>query len=217
MPAFEAAQELGIWGIEADIRWTADLVPVIHHDPDTGRLFGTNLTLRATRFQDLRDAVPEIPTLDELIDRLGGRTHLMLEIKDEPFPQIEKQIRILREKLAGLQPMSDFHLLALDPVLFETFDVRPRSCCLSVSLAKVKTISEKTLRAGYGGLTGHYLLLNRRVSRRHRQAGQAIGTGFIRSRNCLFREINREVEWIFTNDGEKLQKIVDDATATKRG
>lgn len=217
LPAFEAAAEIGIWGIETDIRWTSDLVPVIHHDPDTGRLFDRNLTIRDTPFQDLRDAIPQIPTLEELVDRFGGTLHLMLELKEEPFPQIEKQIDILRERLSALEPISDFHILSLDPALFETFDIRPRSSCLSVTLDKVEAISDETRRSGYGGLTGHYLLLNEHIRLKHQQVDQAIGTGFIRSRNCLFRELNRDVRWIFTNDAEKLQKIVNESKALMQG
>jgi len=33
LPAFDNARANGVWGIEFDIRWTADLVPVIIHDP----------------------------------------------------------------------------------------------------------------------------------------------------------------------------------------
>ena len=40
LQAFARARESGVWGVECDIRWTADQVPVIHHDPGGSRLFG---------------------------------------------------------------------------------------------------------------------------------------------------------------------------------
>jgi len=207
--AFERARTGGVWGIETDIRWTADLVPVISHDPDTQRIFGSPVTIREVTFDGLRARVPGVPSLAEVIARFGRDTHLMLELKAEAFPDIERQRQILREHLSGLRPGDDFHILALDPDLFETFDIRPRACCLSVALDNMAVIGERTLAAPYGGLTGHYLLLNDDIKQRHERVGQKVGTGFIRSRNCLYREMNRNVEWIFSNDAVALQRIVD--------
>lgn len=210
MRAFEAASTAGAWGIEADIRWTADMVPVIIHDPDTKRVFEKNITIAETTCAELRNAVPEIPTLAQLVDRLGGKTHLMLEIKADPFPRIERQKEILCEHLSALQAEKDYHFLSLDPALFELFEIRPSRCCLGVAEENVSALSDGVVSGGYGGLTGHYMLLGDGIKERHAGAGQQIGTGFIRSRNCLYREINRGVEWIFTNDAVKLQRILRD-------
>jgi len=209
MDAFERARANGVWGIEADIRWTADLVPVISHDPDTQRIFDRPLTIGEVTFEALRAAVPEVPSLAEVIARFGRETHLMLELKAGTFPNLQRQRRILRERLAGLDPGGDYHFIALDPNLFETFDIRPRECCLTIALDNMAAISEATLNSPYGGLTGHYFLLDDAIKERHELAGQKVGTGFIASRNGLYREINRNVEWIFSDDAVALQRIVD--------
>ena len=206
--AFELARAAGVWGIEADIRWTADLVPVVVHDPDTTRVFGQKLTIAESSFQQLRQALPEIPSLAELIAEFGGNTHLMLELKQQEFPQLAQQRQILREHLAGLTPGEQYHLLALDPRLFEAFAIEPHSCCLVVAETNTGSSSEATLTKGYGGLAGHYLLLNSEIQRRHEQAGQRIGIGFVRSRNSLYRELNRGVEWVFSNHAASLQRKV---------
>jgi glycerophosphoryl diester phosphodiesterase len=214
--AFEAARAAGVWGIETDIRWTADLVPVLSHDPGTARVFGKPVTIAGVTFAELRAAVPELPSLAELVAEFGGNTHLMLELKAAPFPGTAKrQAEILRAHLAALRPGRDYHVLALDPALFEAFDIVPRSCCLSVAQDNMAEIAGKTLAAPYGGLTGHFLLLNDAIKRRHEQAGQKVGTGFVASRNCLYREIGRDVEWIFSDDAVALQKIVDELVATR--
>ena len=210
LQAFRVASQAGVWGIEADIRWTADLVPVIIHDPDTRRVFGRPVDVARVGLDELRRAVPDVPTLAELVETFGQRTHLMLELKDEVFPDIAAQKQILARHLAGLAPRDDYHVLALDPSLFETFDIQPRRCCLPVAMANSRSMSERTLSSDYGGLTGHYLLLSERVRHRHENAGQKIGTGFVRSRNCLYREINRGVEWIFSNDAVHLQGFLRD-------
>ena len=214
--AFQAAEQAGVWGIEADIRWTADLIPVIIHDPDTGRVFGKRITVGGVEFDELRSKVPEVPTLAELVGTFGGNTHLMLELKREEFPDIERQKQILDRRLSGLLPERDYHVLALDAALFETFDIRPRSCCLPVAQTNSRSMSNLTLSSDYGGLTGHYVLLNERIRRKHENAGQKVGTGFVRSRNCLYREVNRGVEWIFSNDAVRLQNSIDNERTTSR-
>ena len=209
--AYEIARTNGVWGIETDIRWTRDLVPVVCHDPDCRRVFGNSMTIGEVNFAELRDAVPLIPSLAELVEEFGGNTHLMIEIKAEAFPHKQRQKQILLEHLASLTPGEDYHLLALDPGRFELVDFLPRKFCLPVAETNTRIISKASLAGGYGGLTGHYLLLNKQLKQRHEQAGQQIGTGFIGSRNCLYRELNRGVEWIFSNNAVKLQQLLDHA------
>lgn len=210
MRAFQIAVDAGVWGIETDIRWTSDLVPVIIHDPDTVRVFGKQVRICDLTFDALRQAIPDILSLTELVAQFGGNTHLMLELKDEHFPDIEQQKRVLNDSLSALTPHQDYHILSLDPMLFDTFDIQPRTCCLPVAMSSVAPLSNAALVSGHGGVTGHYLLLNESVRQKHAAAGQKIGTGFIRSRNCLFRELNRGVEWIFTNDAVRLQSMINE-------
>jgi glycerophosphoryl diester phosphodiesterase len=39
----------------------------------------------------------------------------------------------------------------------------------------------------------------------HHKKDQQVGTGFIESRGCLFRELNRGTDWIFSNNSVALQ------------
>ena len=211
LAAFDRAASAGVWGIETDIRWTADLVPVIIHDADTARVFGRNIRVADATLAELREAVPEVPTLAEVVARFGTSTHLMLELKDERFPDLAAQKRILREHLVGLEAGTDYHLLALDPTLFERFDIVEPRHCLPVAMTNMAAMSKAALDAGYGGVTGHFLLLTDAIRDRHLAAGQHAGTGFIRSANALAREIHRGMAWIFTNDSVAIQHVLDDA------
>ncbi|MEC8819679.1 MAG: glycerophosphodiester phosphodiesterase family protein, partial [Pseudomonadota bacterium] len=58
--AYDIARTNGVWGIEVDIRWTADLVPVVCHDPDGGRVFGNPIIVGEKSFAELREAIPDI-------------------------------------------------------------------------------------------------------------------------------------------------------------
>lgn len=209
LEAFRLASSSGVWGVECDIRWTADSVPVVSHDPDARRLFGRALRIGEVRFKQLRRELPLIPSLAEVIAEFGGNTHLMLELKAQDSPDRAAWAGILRQHLAGLVPGRDYHLLALDPRLFATADFLPPQYCFPVAQTNVAELSRASLERGYGGLTGHFLLLDERVKQRHQSAGQRIGTGFVASRNCLLREINRGVEWIFSNHALRLQGILD--------
>ena len=210
LEAFDAARAAGVWGIECDIRWTADLVPVICHDPSPARVFGATVNLSALTFDQLRTSVPGIPSLEEVIQNFGRDTHLMLELKAEPWPNPSRQREILRALLAPLTPATDFHMLALAPSLFEPLDFLPSESFFPVAEMNVSTMSTQAIAGGYAGMGGHYLLLTNRVKRNHDACGQRLGTGFPSSRNALFRELNRGIEWIFSNHAVALQHIRDD-------
>jgi glycerophosphoryl diester phosphodiesterase len=208
LPAFNKARDSGVWGVELDIRWTQDLVPVVSHDACGMRLFGRDEKIRELSAAQLRVIMPEVPTLAEVVSHYGGKVHLMIEIKDEAYPQLVQQKRVLSEQLEGLVAGQDYHFLGLDPSLYDKVDFVDRKFFFPVSELNRAGLSKAVIDGGFGGLTGHFWLLNKRLQRRHEGVGQTIGTGFISSRNCLFRELNRGVQWIFSNDAVKLQQIL---------
>ena len=207
--AFDNARTAGVCGLECDIRWTQDQVPVICHDVSLERVFDLPLEVAAVDFVELRKRAPSVPSLAEVVQRYGGHMHLMLEIKSLSRAHLVAQRASLQAILGGLQPAADFHILALDPALFELVAFLPSRALLPVAELNVALLSQISLQRDYAGLAGHYLLLNERIHRRHRAAGQWIGTGFPRSRNAMLREINRGVEWIFSNDAVHLQRELD--------
>lgn len=209
LQAFEQARVAGVWGIECDIRWTSDLVPVICHDPSPARVFGEASTIMSLTFDQLHSRVADVPRLEDVIRLFGGHTHLMLEIKAEPWPEPARQCEILRSLLAPLEPVKYYHILALDPTVFDPLSWLPSECFFPVAETNVKAVSEKAIAHSYGGLGGHYLLLTNALKKQHDMHKQRLGTGFPASRNCLFRELNRDIEWIFSNNAVALQGIRD--------
>jgi glycerophosphoryl diester phosphodiesterase len=140
-----------------------------------------------------------------VIGRYGGKTHLMVEVKQERYPDPGRQNRILRELFAGLKPGADFHLLSLTPEMFRLAPFAPPSACIPVARLNVRQLSRLALRNGYGGVAGHYALVGDAVIRRQHAAGQGVGTGYPRSLRVLAREVNRQVDWIFTNHAGDVQ------------
>jgi len=206
--AFDAALQAGVWGIELDVRWTRDLQPVVMHDADLKRVFGLELTTAAVAFEELRSQCPHVPTLQEVVGRYGGKMHLMVEIKAEEYPRPDRQNRILEDIFAPLAPQRDFHLMSLAPGMFELLRFASPPVCIPIAQTNIGRMSRLALEKNFGGVAGHYLMIsNRRLGHHHRR-GQNVGTGYIGSRNCLYHEVNRGVDWIFSNHAGRIQSMV---------
>lgn len=81
--AFAAALELGA-GIECDLRLTADGQIVVFHDADAMRICGSTMRIGGSTLGELgRLKVGDgpIPTLESLLQLVGGRVPLLLEVK----------------------------------------------------------------------------------------------------------------------------------------
>ncbi|MFZ5572290.1 MAG: glycerophosphodiester phosphodiesterase [Thermodesulfobacteriota bacterium] len=206
--AFDAVACADVWGLECDLRWTRDLVPVISHDPDLLRLHGKPEVIARMTWAELRAACPLVPSLREVVERYGGKTHLMLEIKQEPYPDPIRQNRALGEIFAGLSPGRDYHLITLSPDMFRKIDFIPRRHFMPIAQINIRGLSRLALEEGYGGVNGHYLFMSDGRIRMHHARGQQVGTGFISSRNCLYREIARGVDFIYSNHAARLQAAI---------
>lgn len=205
LAAFDNALALGIWGIELDIRWTRDFVPVVCHDSDTRRVFRTDIHINETGYSRLAAQLPQIPSLEHVVQRYGKHLHLMIELKAGTFTDPWLQSQILQELLAGITPERDFHLISMSPGLFHGIQFLPSTTFLPIAQLNVGRCSHLVKQHHYGGLLGHYSLIRKSEIFRHQRAGRQIGTGFVNSIGCLFRELNRKVEWIFTDRAAILQ------------
>lgn len=80
LPAFEAAVRLGADGIELDIQMTADGMPVVHHDARLPDRAGPGLQISALTHSEVT-RLSALPTLGEVIESVGRRCRLYVEIK----------------------------------------------------------------------------------------------------------------------------------------
>jgi glycerophosphoryl diester phosphodiesterase len=204
LDAFERAAAAGAWGIELDVRWTRDGVPVVFHDADLRRLHGLPERIDRLTRQALRQRAPDIPSLGEVVDRFGSRLHLMIEIKQVQWPAAASQSRSLRGALAALAPVEAYHLMALKPEVLARLSGFPSRSLVAIAYHWPDRLSRWVTHHQWGGLCTHYALMRKSIMRRHQARGQRIGTAYPASRNCLFREINRGVDWIFTNNAARL-------------
>jgi glycerophosphoryl diester phosphodiesterase len=211
IPAFTRAVSAGVWGIELDVRWTRDLVPVVVHDPDLTRLHGLDLQIRAVTRAQLSKQCPTVPSLAEIVERFGGRLHLMIEIKELPAAGKGLPGDTLARALAPVAPVRDYHLMSLDAQILEQIDPFPPEARVAIAYYWPGGLSRRAVAASWGGLCAHYLLMRPYLIRKHHRLRQGIGTGYIASRNSLFRELNRGVDWIFSNHADRIQAFLDEA------
>jgi glycerophosphoryl diester phosphodiesterase len=207
--AFDLAYEKGVWGIEFDVRWTKDLYPVVIHDADLKRVFGIDLSIGDVTWDELKLRCPAIPSLPDVIEKYGKKLHLMTEIKAETYPDPGRQNDILKECFSFLEPRGDYHLMSLSPDMLDLITFVPASTLIPIATLNIAQLSDMALEKDYCGVAGHYLLLNNTILAKHHKMGQHVGTGYPASKNCLFREINRGVEWIFSNKAAELQGIAN--------
>jgi glycerophosphoryl diester phosphodiesterase len=211
LAAFDQAKKDGVWGIEFDIQWTRDMQPVVSHDPDCRRLFKENASIGDLSLKAVKSRFPMIPPLADVIQRYGGKLHLMAEIK--PHAVSSKRLNeVFSELFSSLRPAGDFHLLSLHPQLFSAISCIPPETMIPIAETNAGAVSDMVLRKGYGGMAGHYMLLQNGILKKLSRNRLLVGTGFINSKNCLYREVNRGVTWLFSDRATEIRKLMPDLT-----
>ncbi len=87
LAAFRAAIEAG-YGIELDVRLTADKIPVVFHDDTAARVCGaeekiSDMTLDVLRGLRLSGTEEQIPTFAEVLSLVAGQVPILVELKGE--------------------------------------------------------------------------------------------------------------------------------------
>lgn len=204
--SFDPLRGSGVHGLEFDVRWTADRVPVVFHDADLRRLFGARERIADLSWKRLHAGWPQVPRLDEFVRRYCDEFHLMAELKHEPYPDPELQDRRLAEALAPALAAGRGHVLSLRPEMFASLPSLPARHTFGIGRLNADAISAGVLAAGRGGFACHFAALRARHVRAHHAAGQLVGSGFPSSRALLYREAARGVDWIFTNRPRELER-----------
>lgn len=122
LAAFAAAAAAG-YGIELDVRLSADGVAMVFHDAKLERLTGLAGPMAARSRRELAGARlagtdQPIPTLAEALDLVAGRVPVLVEVKneaDEAGP-LEEAARSALEAYAG-----DYGVLAFNPLTLAWF------------------------------------------------------------------------------------------------
>ena len=118
--AFAAAIERG-YGIELDLQFSADGVPMVFHDYSLDRLTDRKGAVAQMTGAELA-AIPlkhdgdGIPTLRQVLDQVAGQVPLLIEIKDQDGalgPNIGQMGRAIANEVAGYK--GDYAMMSFNP------------------------------------------------------------------------------------------------------
>lgn len=209
LAAFDPLVDSNVWGIEFDIRWTKDLQPLVFHDPDFIRLFDDPSRVHELTLAEIKRKYPQVPSLEELLERYGKRFHLKIEMKEEIYPDHLKQVQTLKQLLANYEPGIDYHLMSLQPSLLDVFDFVPASAKYPIARWNVQEIAQLVLDKKYPALGGHYFLVPDKTINALVTEKRQLGIGFPDSENNLRRQIQRGCQWLFVNKALRMQAVLD--------
>lgn len=103
MASIQRAWELGADGVEVDVHLTADGVPVVIHDGDTGRTGDRSIKVGKSTLAELKEvdvgvkfgpafAGQRIPTLEEVLASMPDRKYLFVEAKEARAADLAKAV-----------------------------------------------------------------------------------------------------------------------------
>lgn len=118
LSAFEKAIEKG-YAIEFDIQPLADGTIVVFHDEKLGRMTGADGFITNYTYDDIKDlkllkSDEHIPTLEEVLKLVDGRTPLLIEIKNTGKVGFEKNAWKILQKYKGEYAVQSFNPYSLE-------------------------------------------------------------------------------------------------------
>jgi glycerophosphoryl diester phosphodiesterase len=111
--AFKAAVELGIDGIELDVRLTRDGKAVVMHDADLRRIAGDNRRVESLSYRELSDVElrngTSVPLLDDVTACVPEPVRLDFEVKDPEALEVVSRKLNTSAGLRARSYLSSFH------------------------------------------------------------------------------------------------------------
>lgn len=100
LSSFKRALELGVDAVELDVRKTKDNEIVVIHNSDVNKTTNGNGSVGDFTLEQIKKFVTEkgehIPTLEEVLDALGKRVKILVELKEPGLE--EKVLNLIRRK-----------------------------------------------------------------------------------------------------------------------
>jgi glycerophosphoryl diester phosphodiesterase len=196
VPAMRRAMELGADGVELDVHRTADGQLVVRHDAESPAGVLGALTLA-----EIRSALPEVPTLAEVLDVCRGGL-VNVEVKDPDPRAVDLLAGILdaRGKVDDVL-VSSFQLPTVDrvravapgvPTGFLTFGIDPLE-----ALARAEAHGHDAVHPDVWSLGGPLLTA---VTERARQRGLRVNVWTVNDPDELRRLETAGVDAVITDD-----------------
>ncbi len=148
LAAFRAAMEHG-FGIECDIRVSADGRAMVFHDAELERLTGqagvtADKTVGELTALTLSGSDEPIPTLRDILSLVAGKVPLLLELKSDKRQNIHKLCRAVRRDLEGYA--GNVAVMSFDPRIPAWFARRVTAMARGLVITEE---GERTLTGGF--------------------------------------------------------------------
>lgn len=116
--SFRKALEYNVDGIEFDLHVTKDNIVVVHHDPEVVDPNGDKHVIAKCSYNELKQHKQDMPTFEELLEDIGHKVTLYVEIK--PGVRTAPIVKIIKAYLdKGWRP-EYFHFLSFsEEILLE--------------------------------------------------------------------------------------------------
>lgn len=114
LSAFQKAVENG-YGIEFDVQLSKDKIPVVFHDLSLKRMCGIegnicDYTLQELQMMKLKDSEQTIPTLEQVLEVVGGKVPLIIEYKMDIVDTLVCELgNAILENYSGVYCIESFH------------------------------------------------------------------------------------------------------------
>jgi glycerophosphoryl diester phosphodiesterase len=203
--AFALAVYQGADMIETDLHLCADgAVPLVHDGEIGGKEIGA-LTLDA-----LRQLLPDVPTLEQTLDRFGSRIAFNLELKKgriRPYPGLARRAldEVRKRDLLDRTLFSSFY----DPVLAELRELEPAARIgVLVSRRFPAGIFERAARVRADAIHPELSMTTRELVQEAHARGYRVHVYTVDEQADLERLLRWGVDGIFTNLPERLRAIL---------
>lgn len=202
LSAFDRAVDAG-FAIECDLQYSADAIPVVFHDDDLKRLCGLAGDVRQRTAAELGllkigGTEDGVPTLKQLLDRVGGRVPLVLELKgrkedDEGFALAV--LDAIEDYDGPVALMSFDHWLLKD--LKEIGTSRPVGLTAEGSRPENFAVHEEAMQLGLDFISYYYGHLPNEFISRQRDLGRQIITWTVRDDEARTITVNNADQMTF--------------------
>ena len=218
--ALKAAQEAGIWGSECDLQLTKDGKVLVVHGPSHpgSKNAKPHVNIHKSTMAKVQ-AIPlesgeKVPTLEEYLQQLktSKNTKLIIEIKDQPTPQLETEIvEKTLALVAKYQLEEEVEYIAFRPwVCWELARLAPEGTKIAYLSGDYSPAYCKAM--GCAGIDYKYTVLKKRKNwiKQAHKLGMYVNAWTVNKEEDIRWCIQNGVDYITTDDPVLVQKLIDE-------
>ena len=218
--ALKAAQEAGFWGSECDLQLTKDGEVLVIHGPshpnpeNKKQKVNIHNSTKAKVQAYLLESGEMVPTLEEYLQQMtkSKATKLIIEIKDQPTPQLETEIvQKTVDMVAKYGLQNEVEYIAFRPfVCWEIARLAPEGTKIAYLNGNYSPAYCKSM--GCQGIDYKYTVLKKQKNwiKQAHKLGMYVNVWTVNKEEDIRWAIQSGVDYITTDDPVLVQKLIDE-------